>query len=143
MDLEETQITSINSRAQSRFTEIKNRMKLNLFRDTVLSESYPQRDVDHKRIQELLNHPEQNDKFEVKDETVQKKIEQNRAVVDDIFEKIKTLGLTNELALAVGLIVSAHQTERYKAIDQAIAILDIYRFEKDKTNGGKEKENNS
>lgn len=122
-DLSSSRRGSINELAQDRFEAIKSRMKLNMFQDAVVSENYPQRNTDFDRIQELMNHPEQNDKFQVKDEKVQEKIEQNRVLVDDIFAKIASLNLPNDLAMAVGLIVSATQTESNKDLLAATKIL--------------------
>lgn len=122
-------ISSISEQAQNRFETIKSRMKLNMFQDVVVSENYPQKDVDFERIQELMNHPEQNDKFQVKNEKVQEKIEQNRALVDDIFAKIASLNLPNDLAMAVGLIVSAVQIESNKDLLAATKILQEHTWE--------------
>lgn len=117
---------SINDLAQERFETIKSRMKLNLFRDAVVSENYPQRDVDSERIQQLLDHPEQNDRFEVKEESVQKKIESVRVEVDDIFAKINSLGLPNKLSMAVGFIVSAMKNQSRAELMAAIGLLQTF-----------------
>lgn len=103
------QVGRINEKAFDSFNKIKSRMKLNMFREAVLSENYPQQDVDVQRIQELLDHPEQNDKFKVPaNDEVQQKIEETRKFIDDIFDKINALGLPNELSLVVGLLVSGN-----------------------------------
>lgn len=120
------QLGSINERAQRSFAILKARMKLNLFREAVLSESYPQREVDSKRVQDLLDHPEQNDKFKVENEVVQAKIEHNRTYVDDVFSKIDTLGLPDKLAVVVGLIVSGAKNNSTFDLTTAKTLIEDY-----------------
>lgn len=118
------QAGSINDRAQARFTEIKNRMKLNLFDGVISKENYPQRDVDKERIQQLLDHPEQNDKFTVKDEVVQQLIEKNRKFVDDTFSYIDALPVNATAKMAIGMAIHAFTAEDEELFKSSIDRLE-------------------
>ena len=132
-DLNSAQLGSINEQAQRKMAELKDRLKLNLFRDAVVSENYAARDVDFERIQELLGHPEQNDRFKTKDETVNLKIEHNRAYVDEVFSRVSGFGLPKELSLAVCYIISGAKTESNLDLVAAAAIIQKYLGREDET----------
>lgn len=135
-------LSSINDRAQLKFEQIKTRMKLTMFQDSVVSENYPQRDIDFQRIQELMNHPEQNDKFTVKDEAIQKKIESNRDYVDRVFGLVQSLGIPDQLAVAICLIISSAKTTSKLELRKAIDELNIFmkNFDEGISNARQEEE---
>jgi len=115
--------TSINSRAMSRFNEIKSRMKLNLFNQVITNVDYPQREVDRKQIQELLDHPNQNEKFSSKDPRVNKIVESNRKFVDEAFGFINTLPLNDVAKVGMGFILSAFASNNDEDFNNGIKKL--------------------
>lgn len=129
---------SINKRAEESLQRAKDKLKLHLFRDAVLSENYPQREIDAERIQELLDHPDQNDRFKASDTVVNQKIEHNRAYVDEVFARVSGFGLPKELSLAVCYVISGVKTNSKNDLISAADIIDNYAYNDRRLNAKKD-----
>jgi hypothetical protein len=128
MDINEKDV-NLNRLANERFNVIKDRLKLKMFSQVVERSEYPAKNVDAERIQRLLDHPEFNDKFEVKEPEVQKQIEENREYVNESFSFIQQMQLPAKLALAVAHIISSNKKLSEADLLTAIQILHEHQYE--------------